>query len=69
MMQNNMAAQEKIYLLSQGCTANFGEGEQMAGMLGERGFAVTDGAAAAAVLNVCTVKGNGSALKAIREAR
>lgn len=67
-----MTPSPRIFMLSQGCTANFGEGEQMAGLLQARGYALTeDGAetAQACVLNVCTVKGNGTALKAIREAR
>jgi len=67
-----MPENPRIYMISQGCTANFGEGEQMAGLLHARGFETCDHTNAdpvACVLNVCTVKGNGTALKAIRAAR
>lgn len=67
-----MNGSPRIFLLSQGCTANFGEGEQMAGLLQAQGYTVSEDATvppAAGLLNVCTVKGNGTALKAIRAAR
>ncbi len=63
-----------ILLYSQGCSANLSESEQIAGLLAENGFDVEFEAAAcdcpeAIVLNLCTVKGDSSALKAVRNAK
>ena len=61
-----------VYLISQGCTANYGEGEQMAGLISRMGIQTTENIhqpVQACLLNVCTVKGNGTALKAVREAQ
>lgn len=72
-----------IHILSQGCSANFGEGEQIAGLLQQQGYQVSlqpwptpqdpqthpETSPLALVLNLCTVKGNGSALQLIRQAR
>lgn len=61
-----------IALISQGCAANFGEGEQIAGIFKaldyEVFFGIPQTAPSAYLLNVCTVKGNQSALKLIKNA-
>ena len=66
-----------LAVISQGCAANFGDGEKIARVFAEdyRGVfgmpeEVTGDAEkpAAFVLNVCTVKGNSGALKLLREA-
>ncbi len=67
-----------LVVISQGCAANFGDGEKIArifandyrvvfGMPKEATNGETE-KPAAFVLNVCTVKGNASALKLLREA-
>ncbi|MDR0515750.1 MAG: tRNA (N(6)-L-threonylcarbamoyladenosine(37)-C(2))-methylthiotransferase [Fibromonadaceae bacterium] len=64
-----------ILLFSQGCSANLSESEQIAGLLANSGFEVEwAGAnknknAEAIILNLCTVKGDSSALKAVRNAK
>jgi MiaB-like tRNA modifying enzyme len=63
-----------VCIINQGCAANTGEGEQMAGLLRQAGFDTSLGAPPqdsseapeGIVLNLCTVKGNGSALKVVR---
>ena len=62
-----------IVLISQGCSANLSESEQIAGLLTENGYNVAFNVGAtlavvpdAAILNLCTVKGDSSALKAVR---
>lgn len=67
-----------LAVISQGCAANFGDGEKIARVFAEDYRVVfgmpkeaTNGETekpAAFVLNVCTVKGNASALKLLREA-
>ena len=71
-----------IVVLSQGCAANFGEGEKIARILSRKSevtFTFPEPAAAttnekvatapeAFYLNVCTVKGNAGALKLLRKA-
>jgi MiaB-like tRNA modifying enzyme len=64
----------RILLYSQGCSANLSESEQIAGLLAENNFDVEFGTTAdcnpdAVILNLCTVKGDSSALKAIRNAK
>ena len=66
-----------IFVLSQGCAANFGDGEKIARILSQKSevsfefpeHAVGDAASApeAFYLNVCTVKGNAGALKLLRK--
>lgn len=65
-----------LAVISQGCAANFGEGEKIARLFQDDyqvsfGLPQKDGniVPAAFILNVCTVKGNGTALKLIREAK
>jgi MiaB-like tRNA modifying enzyme len=63
-----------VFLFSQGCSANLSESEQIAGLLAEKGFDVEFGAnpggcPEAIVLNLCTVKGDSSALKAVRNVK
>lgn len=62
-----------IYILSQGCAANFGEGERIGQIMDRAGYQVKFGFPAEApigfLLNVCTVKGNQSALKLIQKAQ
>ena len=55
---------QMIHLVSQGCSANMSEGEQIAGLLAGNNFEFE-----AVVLNICTVKGDSSALKAVRNAK
>ena len=68
-----------LAIISQGCSANFGDGEKIARIFAEEyrvifGMPTTqehnrEGEMPAAfVLNVCTVKGNAGALKLLREA-
>lgn len=67
-----------LVVISQGCAANFGDGEKIARIFANNYRVVfgmpkeaTNGETekpAAFVLNVCTVKGNASALKLLREA-
>jgi MiaB/RimO family radical SAM methylthiotransferase len=68
-----------IVVLSQGCAANFGDGEKIARILSKKnevtftfpepGNAANDTSAPEAFyLNVCTVKGNSGALKLLRKA-
>jgi MiaB-like tRNA modifying enzyme len=64
----------ELILISQGCSANLSESEQIAGLLAKIGYDVEFGiagtrAAKALILNVCTVKGESSALKAVRNAK
>jgi MiaB-like tRNA modifying enzyme len=63
-----------VFLFSQGCSANLSESEQIAGLLAENDFDVKFGEATgcgpkAVILNLCTVKGDNSALKAVRNAK
>jgi MiaB-like tRNA modifying enzyme len=66
---------ETLIIISQGCSANLSESEQIAGLLSKSGYDVEFGVAAdkcaccALILNLCTVKGDGSALKAVRNAK
>lgn len=61
-----------VAIISQGCAANFGDGEKIARILSRKfrtTFSIpTDEAPVAFYLNVCTVKGNSGALKLLREA-
>ena len=62
-----------IAVISQGCAANFGEGERIARILAAREnahitFELPENAPDAIYLNVCTVKGNAGALKLLRKA-
>jgi MiaB-like tRNA modifying enzyme len=65
-----------ILLISQGCSVNLSESEQIAGLLAKNGFdakfeSKIEGSDCpeAIVLNLCTVKGDSSALKAVRIAK
>lgn len=75
----NLTDKPILSVISQGCAANFGEGEKIARLF-EDEYNVTFGLPsknaekpqdqpAAFILNVCTVKGNASALKLLREAK
>lgn len=61
-----------VAIISQGCAANFGDGEKIARILSRRfrtTFSIpTDEEPEAFYLNVCTVKGNSGAMKLLREA-
>ena len=60
----------KINIVTQGCSANAAESEIMAGLLEKAGFAQGEKTDADVVLiNVCTVKGESTALRAIREVK
>lgn len=70
----NSTDKPTLSVISQGCAANFGEGEKIARLF-DNEFNVTFGLPkeglepAAFILNVCTVKGNSTALKLLREAK
>lgn len=60
-----------IVVLSQGCTANFGDGEKIARILSQKSevtFEFPEAKPKAFYLNVCTVKGNAGAMKLLRKA-
>jgi MiaB-like tRNA modifying enzyme len=59
---------EKIYFQTHGCTTNFSESEGMMGLLKQAGFDIVNSIedASIVVLNVCTVKGENTAVKEIR---
>ena len=64
---------QELRVISQGCAANFGEGENIARFFEDEyevqfGFPPQGQIPAAFVLNVCTVKGNSGALKLLRQA-
>lgn len=58
----------KVSLITQGCSSNLRESEIMAGMLGNSGFDVVnnENESDASVVNICTVKGDTTALREIR---
>jgi MiaB-like tRNA modifying enzyme len=63
-----------LLIISQGCSASLSESEQIAGLLSKNGYDVEFGFASTAeasaiILNLCTVKGDSSALKAVRNAK
>ena len=63
-----------ILIISQGCSANLSESEQIAGLLSKNNYDIEFGIASTAktsaiILNLCTVKGDSSALKAVRNAK
>jgi MiaB/RimO family radical SAM methylthiotransferase len=68
------AASPVIAVLSQGCAANFGDGEKIARALSAQhpdcsiSFKFPTEQPLAFYLNVCTVKGNGTALKLLQQA-
>ena len=68
------AASPVIAVLSQGCAANFGDGEKIARALSAQhpdcsiSFEFPTEQPFAFYLNVCTVKGNGTALKLLQQA-
>ncbi|MBD3164716.1 tRNA (N(6)-L-threonylcarbamoyladenosine(37)-C(2))-methylthiotransferase [Candidatus Woesearchaeota archaeon] len=59
----------KVYIKTRGCSANFSEGEIMAGLLNKAGFKIENSKDRAdiIILNVCTVKGENTALRDIRK--
>jgi len=59
---------ESIFVETYGCAANFSEGEMIKGILKKDGFGIADSKQTADViiLNICTVKGNNVALRAIK---
>ena len=69
-----MSSKKFIVVLSQGCAANFGDGEKLARALAAQNpdceitFDFPTEEPAAFYLNVCTVKGNAGALKLLRSA-
>ena len=62
---------KKVVVLSQGCAANFGDGEQTARILeslnAHVSFQITEQIPDAFCLNLCTVKGNSGALQLIKK--
>lgn len=71
----NLNDKPLLAVISQGCAANFGEGEKIARLFEDEYqvfFGIPDKSAAEPavfILNVCTVKGNSTALKLLREAK
>ena len=60
----------KVAIETQGCSANAAESEIMCGLLQKAGFSLGGKEDADVVLiNVCTVKGEGTALRAVRDAK
>ena len=59
----------KVYFHTLGCSTNQAESEIMAGLLEEAGYEIVDDKESSDinVLNVCTVKGNETALKQVKE--
>lgn len=59
----------KIYVQTHGCSANFAESEAMTGLLTQSGFNIVDDMEHSDVniINICTVKGDITALKEIRK--
>ena len=61
-----------VAIISQGCAANFGDGERIARLLAQKFRTVfnfpTDEIPEAIYLNVCTVKGNAGAIKLLKKA-
>ncbi|MBW3012114.1 tRNA (N(6)-L-threonylcarbamoyladenosine(37)-C(2))-methylthiotransferase [Candidatus Woesearchaeota archaeon] len=62
---------ERIYFQTHGCTNNFAESEIMAGLLKKAGFDIVSNRdnADIIVLNICTVKGEKTALDSIEEVK
>ncbi len=58
----------KVYIQTHGCSANFSDSEIMVGLLTKSGFHIVDNMEDSDVniINICTVKGNNTALKEIR---
>ena len=59
----------KVYVQTHGCSTNFSESEVMAGLLSEAGFETADDKESSdiIIINVCTVKGENTALREIRK--
>ena len=61
-----------VAIVSQGCAANFGDGERIARLLAKKFRTLfnfpTDEIPEAIYLNVCTVKGNAGAIKLLKKA-
>ncbi len=59
-----------IAIETHGCSANAAESEMMGGLLQKAGFSLTEKENSDVILiNVCTVKGEGTALRAVKEAK
>jgi MiaB-like tRNA modifying enzyme len=61
--------EKKVEVRSFGCSANFGEGEIIQGLLHQQNLEIVNDKSDALVLNLCTVKGNSSSLTEIRKAQ
>lgn len=60
----------KIHIKTHGCSTNFHESEVMAGLLDKAGYEIVDADKAdLIIINVCTVKGEETALRDIRRTR
>jgi MiaB-like tRNA modifying enzyme len=59
----------KVFFQTHGCTVNFSESEIMKGLLEKAGFSITSepGEADVAVINICTVKGENTAIREVRK--
>jgi MiaB-like tRNA modifying enzyme len=59
----------KVYIQTQGCSANTAESELMMGLLQEAGYKIVDDLeySDVNVINICTVKGNYTALREIKK--
>ncbi len=60
---------DKVYFKTHGCSTNFSETEVMKGLVKEAKFEIVDkpDEAQVIIINVCTVKGEATALRSIRE--
>lgn len=61
----------KIYIQTHGCSTNFSESEIMNGLLAKAGFEIIDNKEDAniIIINVCTVKGESTALREIKKTK
>ncbi|MEK6942581.1 MAG: tRNA (N(6)-L-threonylcarbamoyladenosine(37)-C(2))-methylthiotransferase [Nanoarchaeota archaeon] len=57
----------KVSFTTQGCSSNMRESELMAGLLDKSGYEVVETGSEVEVINICTVKGDNTALREIRK--
>ncbi len=62
---------EKVYIQTHGCSINFSESEIMNGLLAKAGFEISDNKEFAdiIIINICTVKGDNTALREIKKTK
>jgi len=61
----------RIFIQTHGCSTNFSESEVMSGLLAEAGFEIVNNKEESAIIiiNVCTVKGENTALREIKKTK